>query len=97
MAHRFYVLAKVEQALEQPALAQLVRQLEDLEEVIFAEPVVGQYDLLITLETARPLETVLEKLAAIKPLCGLVGLKADLVPPRDRLRRNLEKIPLAHK
>lgn len=94
MAQRSYVLAKLESPADRPALEELLARLEELDEVAFAEPVVGAYDLLITLDTAKSLEAVLKNLATFKPLCDLVGLKANPLPGRARLQRNLNQIPV---
>jgi transcriptional regulator of NAD metabolism len=75
-------------------VASVVTQLLAIDDVAFAEPLVGQYDILITLDTQKPLETVVKRLEQVKPLCNLVPLKANPVLPRERMNRNIEKIPL---
>ncbi len=94
MAQRSYVLAGIEGSPDRADLARLIEQLLAIDDVAFAEPLVGQFDMLITLDTQKPLEAVVKRLAEVKPLCNLVPLKTNPVPPRERMHRNIEKIPL---
>jgi hypothetical protein len=95
MALRGYLLARLDAGLDREAVAELVRALTAWDEVTFAEPVVGAYDLMVKAETAGPLEAVADRLAATEGVCEVLALKVDPIPARERMWRDLADIPLS--
>jgi hypothetical protein len=93
MGTRAHILVKVVEGVDQEGVVQLVRDLEELDEVMFVEPVAGVFDLIVNVETKSSIEEVVEK---IKPLPGIAAvevLKVNPIFPRERMRKNIAKLP----
>lgn len=97
MALRAYVLARLEDGLDHDAVVKVVQELEKREEVICAEPVIGPYDLVITVESVMPIEQLVDNLAQVTGIYQLSALKVNPIPVRERMWRNLSGIPLSPK
>ncbi len=94
MGTRAHVLVKVVEGLDREAIIQLVRGIEELDEVMLVEPVTGVFDLIVSVEAGSSIEEVVEK---IKPLAGIAtieALKVNPIFPRERMRKNISKLPL---
>jgi hypothetical protein len=95
MALRGYLLARLASDLDRDGVIRLVRHLEKLDEVTFAEPLIGAYDLMVRVESATPLEEMADRLADTPGVCEVCALKVNPIPARDRMWHNLEAIPLS--
>jgi hypothetical protein len=95
MALRAYLLAQLEDDLDHDGIVKVVRDLEEIDEVTFAEPVIGLYDLVITAESNAPIEQLVEKLEQVAGIRQLSALKAIPIPARERMWKNLSGIPLS--
>ncbi len=93
MAVRAYLLAGFEPGLGGDGQVAAVRALEALPEVSFAEPVVGAFDLVVSVECEGPVEELLPKVTAIAGLRGVQALKARPLAARERMWRNLQGLP----
>jgi hypothetical protein len=93
MAFRSYVLAGLQPGTDRDGIAQTVAALEGMDEVTYAEPVVGPYDLLVAVESDSPIEEIVARMKKVKALCTLVPLKVNPVPSRERMHRNIQGIP----
>ncbi len=94
MGTRAHVLVKVVESLDREGIIQLVQGIEELDEVMFVEPVTGAFDLIVSVEARSSVEEVVEK---IKPLAGIAtveALKVNPIFPRERMRKNISKLPL---
>ena len=94
MASRSYLLAKVQEGTDREGIVRIIRELEGLEEVTFAEHVVGPFDLVLTTETAGTLEDLLSRIKKVERVAAVTPLKVDPVLPRERMWKNLQSIPL---
>jgi hypothetical protein len=93
MGTRAHILVKLVEGVDQEGVVQLVRDIEELAEVMFVEPVAGVFDLVINVEAKSSIEEVVEK---IKPLAGIEAveaLKINPIFPRERMRKNIAKLP----
>ncbi|MBN2496874.1 MAG: hypothetical protein JXR96_19950 [Deltaproteobacteria bacterium] len=93
MAHRAYVLANLDQGTERDGVVQVIRMMEQIDEVSFAEPVLGAFDLVVLVESDSSVEQVVDKLSAIDKVRELTSLKVDFLPARERMWRNMSGIP----
>ncbi|MHB0876536.1 MAG: hypothetical protein ACYC5O_10900 [Anaerolineae bacterium] len=94
MASRSYLLVRLDGSLDRDGVVRLVRQLEELDEVNFSEPVVGAFDLVVTAESSDPVESLVQKVESMPGVCEVVCLRATAIPWRERMWRNLTQIPL---
>jgi hypothetical protein len=94
MASRSYLLVRLDGSLDRDGVVRLVRQLEELEEVAFSEPVVGAYDLVITAESDGGVDGLIDTVGGLPGVCEVVCLRATAIPWRERMWRNLSSIPL---
>ena len=95
MAHRSYVLANLTPASSRESIVRTVAELEAIGDVLFAEPVIGAFDLLVTLESDRPIEDILQDIQTIESIMDVTGLKTDPIPSRERMWNNLDRIPVS--
>jgi ABC-type iron transport system FetAB ATPase subunit len=93
MAARCYLLASLGDAADREALIAVIRELEAMPEVLFAEPVVGAFDLVATLETREAVEDVVRRIQTIAGIESVTPLKVNPIPVRERMWKNLDKIP----
>ena len=94
MASRSYLLVRLDGSLERDGVVGLVRRLEELDEVSFAEPVVGAFDLIVTAESSDPVEGLVKQVDVLPGVSEVVCLRAVAIPWRERMWRNLTHIPL---
>ena len=95
MAFRAYLLASLDPSCDGDARVRLVSELEAMDVVSFAEPVVGAYDLVITAETNGPVEQLVGRVTQLPGIVRVVALKANPIPARQRMWKNLTGIPLS--
>jgi hypothetical protein len=93
MAFRSYLLVHTDKGLERDRLAGLVGELEKMREITFAEPVMGEYDLVLSVECEEAIEDVIRHLKKVSGICSIVPLKVTPIPSRARMQRNLKSIP----
>jgi hypothetical protein len=93
MAIRSYLLVGLEATLDREAVVALVRTLERLPEVGFAEPVTGPFDLWISAESDQPPEELRERVRRLPGVREVSLLKARSVPARERMWRAMTALP----
>jgi hypothetical protein len=93
MGTRAHILIKLVEGIDQEGVVQLVRDIEEVDEVMYVEPDAGVFDLVVNAEAKSSIEEVVEK---IKPLVGIAAveaLKVNPIFPRERMRKNIAKLP----
>ncbi len=93
MAFRSFMLARLRANVDREGIVSVVRELEAMPEVTFAEPVVGAYDLVATVETDDPIEEVVKRIKTIDHVEDVTPLKVNPIPARERMWKNFDKIP----
>ena len=93
MAFRSYMLVGQSAGVEREEIVSLVQELEAMEEVIFAESVVGAFDLVAVVETDDPVEEVVKRIKTIPHVEDVIPLKVNPIPARERMWKNFDKIP----
>jgi hypothetical protein len=93
MGMRANILVKLAEGVDREGVGQLVRDLEEIDEVTFAEPVAGAFDLIATIEGRSSSEEVVEKIKLLSGIAGVEVLKVNPIFPRERMRRNIAKLP----
>jgi len=64
MGLRAYLLVKVEDEVRQEEYVQALLELEDMHEVDFVDPVLGEYDICVMIEAPVSVEAVARKIEA---------------------------------
>ena len=93
MAFRSYMLTNLKTGLEREGVVAVVRELEGMPEVIFAEPTVGAFDLVATVETNEALDELARRIQTIDHVEKVTPLKVEALPMRERMWKNFDKIP----
>jgi len=93
MAFRSYMLASVAGSQDRDRLVAVIRELEAMPEVTFAEPVIGAYDLVAVVESDEPVEDLVRRIQTVDHVEKVVPLKVNPVPVRERMWKNFDKIP----
>ncbi len=94
MAYRSYMLIALQTELVREDKVAVVRALEAMPEVLFAEPVVGAFDVVATLETEGAVEDAVRRIQALERVAAVQPLKVDPIPVRERMWRNFDRIPV---
>ncbi len=93
MALRSYLLIKLKENTTHEGIVKAVEELEQLDEVTYAEPVVGAWDLLAALETPGAPEDLAARLGKTPAFKETALLKVNPIPSRRRMWRNFKGIP----
>lgn len=64
MGTRAYLLVNVQDEVTQQEFISILRQLEEVREIDFVDPVVGNWDMVIMIEAPITVEAVAKKIAA---------------------------------
>ncbi|MBI5239430.1 MAG: hypothetical protein HY926_03080 [Elusimicrobia bacterium] len=75
MALRAYLLVKIADSVDREGAEKALRQVEALPEVDFADPVVGQYDLVLMVETGESVGAVAESVSRFSWVKSVETLK----------------------
>jgi hypothetical protein len=95
MVVRAYLLVGLQSGCDREDQVRLAAELEHMAEVVFAETVTGAYDLLVTAESAGPIEPLVNKVEQLAGVRQVLALKANPIPARARMWHNLSGIPLS--
>ena len=94
MALRSYLLLRLDASLDRDGIVRTVRELEQMPQVSFAEPVVGAFDVVVTAEGKESPEELATQIGGIDGVCAVEVLHANAIPARERMWRNLNQLPL---
>ena len=94
MPLRSYLLLRLDSSLDRDGVVRVVRELEEIPQVSFAEPVVGAYDLVVSAEGGESPQQLVGKVAIVEGVRAVELLRVNPIPARERMWRNLSQLPL---
>lgn len=89
MGARAYLLVDVKENVSQEEFVQIIRELEDMVEVDFADPVVGNCDIVVMIEAADTVQAVAQKLSKRLWVKNIQILKIFSIFERHRSSKKL--------
>lgn len=90
MGLRGYVLVKLNKVLKSEKLWDLIKRYEAIDDIDFANNVIGIYDFVLTVDTKNPFEKVLDQIRKIEPDSEVVGLKVNNIYDKHREIKGLK-------
>ncbi len=90
MGVRGYILVKLNKVLKSENIWELIKRYESIDDIEFATNVVGNYDFVLTVDTKKSFEMVLDQIRKIKSDSEVVGLKVNNIYDKHREIKELK-------
>jgi hypothetical protein len=90
MGLRGYILVKLHKPLDTDGLWELTQKYESIDEVEFASHVIGEYDFVLSVDTGKSLESIIENVRTLNPSSEVQGLKINNNYDKHREIRDLK-------
>jgi hypothetical protein len=90
MGLRGYILVKLRKPLDTDGLWELTEKYESIDEVEFASHVIGEYDFVLSVDTGKSLESIIENVRTLNPSSEVLGLKINNNYDKHREIRDLK-------